>query len=128
MVLVLGVGPVRGADTPPAAARIIHSYKFASDDARIHCACLTIRSSCDGKLQPPPFAPDTVHQWWQAVQTTKGKEFDVAAACWRKRDAPGYGDALCCSPGIKPGGEPIPRELRNLYGATAIREAGDAEP
>jgi hypothetical protein len=127
VVVSLGLGlPLRG-DPPPAAPRVIHSYKFASSDARVRCACLTVRGGCDGKLQLP-FAPDTVHQWWQAVQTEKGKAFDIATACWRKRDVPGYGDALCCSPGIKPGGEPIPGELRHLYGATETREAGAAEP
>jgi hypothetical protein len=127
VLVAVGAALPLGGDTPPAAPKIIHRYRFAGGDGSVHCACVTVRAGCDGQLQMP-VAPGAVHQWWQAVQAEAGKDVDVATACWLKRDAPGHGDALCCSPGIKPTGDPIPRELRRLYGATAAREAGAAKP
>jgi hypothetical protein len=129
VIVVFGaLAPAPAGEAPAAAPRIIHTFKFiGGGDARVHCACVTIRGGCDVKLHLP-FAEGTVHQWWQIVQIEAGKPVDVASACWRKRDVPGYGDAYCCSPGIRPDGEPIPRELRNLFGATATREAGEVEP
>jgi hypothetical protein len=110
------------SDTPAATPTIIHKTKFVrSGDAGIHCACVTTRGGCDTKLRMP-FTPDTVHQWWQTVQVEAGTNLDVASSCWRKRDVPAHGDALCCSPVLTQDGDPEPRSLRSLYGATATRE------
>jgi hypothetical protein len=110
------------SDTPAEVPKILHKVKFArGGDAGVHCACVTTRSGCDTKLRQP-FASDTVHQWWQTVQVETGESVDVAATCWRKRDVPAHGDALCCSPVLTQDGDPEPRSLRNLYGATATRE------
>lgn len=122
VILFLGLPLSLASDTPAETPKMIHKATFTrGGDAGLHCACLTTRSGCDRKLQQP-FAPDTVHQWWQVAQVEAGTSLDVATACWRKRDVPSQGDALCCSPSLDQNGNPVPRELRNLYGATATRE------
>ena len=117
--------PLAFAGDPPAEApkpTIVHKVKFVrGGDAGLHCACVTTRSGCDSKLRQP-FAPDTVHEWWQKVQVEAGETVDVATSCWRKRDVPAHGDALCCSPTLNQNGVPVPAHLRNLYGATESRE------
>ena len=107
---------------PTPTPTIIHKTKFVrGGDASVHCACITTRGGCETKLRMP-FAADTVHQWWQTVQVEAGTTLDVASSCWRKRDVPAHGDALCCSPVLTQDGDPEPRSLRSLYGATATRE------
>jgi hypothetical protein len=121
-LLMLGLPHPLASDNKTEAAKIIHKVTFVrGGDAGLHCACVTTRSGCDTKLQLP-FTPDTVHQWWQTVQVEPATSLDVASACWRKRDVPAHGDALCCSPALNQEGNPVPRDLRNLYGATATRE------
>ncbi len=121
-LLVLSLPHPLASDTPAEAAKIVHKVTFVrTGDASLHCACITTRGGCDTKLQHP-LAAGNVHQWWQIVQVETGKPVDVASACWRKRDVPAHGDALCCSPTLNQDGDPIPRELRRLYGATSTRE------
>jgi hypothetical protein len=121
--LLISLAPLAAAgDAPPAKPGIVHKVKFArAGDAKLHCACVTTRSGCDTKLSQP-LAAESVHQWWQTLQVEAGESIDVAAACWRKRDVPGHGDALCCSPVLNQNGDPMPAELRKLYGASTTEE------
>lgn len=126
-LLILILPLAVAGDTPGAKNGVVHKVKFArAGDARLHCACITTRSGCDTRLQPP-LAAETVHQWWQTLQVEAGESVDVAAACWRKRDVPAHGDALCCSPVLNQNGDPLPSELRKLYGASTTEEPSEAK-
>ena len=126
--LLLAIVPLASAgDAPAAKPGIVHKVKFArAGEARLHCACVTTRSGCDTKLSQP-LAVESVHQWRQTLQVEAGENVDVSAACWRKRDVPGHGDALCCSPVLNQNGDPVPAELRKLYGASTTEEPVDTK-
>ena len=126
--LLIAILPLAAAgDTPAAKPGIVHKVKFTrAGDAKLHCACVTTRSGCDTKLSQP-LAAESVHQWRQTLQVEAGESVDVAAACWRKRDVPGHGDALCCSPVLNQNGDPVPAELRKLYGASTTEEPADGK-
>lgn len=133
VMVLLGTLPVSRASAKPAEKpaeksdkpALVYKVTFTREgDAKVHCACVTTRGGCDVKLKLP-LAEDGVHQWWQTVQADAGKPVDISAACWRKRDVPGHGDALCCSPDLNPDGLPVPAHLKSLYAATATREPAE---
>lgn len=121
LFLLLPLRQGMGAEAP----RVEHAGTFRVDGAvRVHCACLATHGGCDGRLAEP-VEGQKVHRWWQTLHVEKDRKVDFATACWQKRDAPGFGDALCCDARLGDDGRPRSRELKAFFGVSGTSVQGN---
>ncbi len=105
-----------------AAAGVVSRKTFEkSGDAEITCVCILGSSGCSKDFFDKASGSQRV-DWKQTVSAVAGKEVDLAAACYRKRDTNPGGKGLCCAPSIRKDGSPDPKEVERFFGATITKE------
>jgi hypothetical protein len=105
-----------------APASVVSRKTFAkSGDAEITCLCILGSSGCSSDFFDKASGSQRV-DWRQTVSVVAGKEVDLAAACYRKRDVNPGGKGLCCTPSMRKDGSPDPKEVERFFGATITKE------
>lgn len=121
--LLVSAAVVSGA--PPGLAEdqrpMIESPHVAgfTGAALIHCHCVAATSGCKSAFFWR-LAGSPTHDWWQEVHLVEGKEVDLTAACYRKRDVEKLGHGLCC-PVDEKDGKPDEEMLKKFFGVSDVK-------